>query len=771
MPLRPIKLAAMIALCGSTLVSNSALAIQVRHINCATIRTDAEVQVQNLEEISCKAELAALRCDEFFDAESERREFERKCPSSRERQLSGGELGAVCLGQVLNPTIDSIKGVAAFIAAGIKESAENRQKFIAQCEGSADFKATVAKTIPIFSNFTKQSLDKLACSYLVVEFEDNEARQKEYQVNQRAAAAYKQYVTTFRPNDEVGIGRNVFLDFIRHNKEKWKCLNQEGHYQMACYGLFSVVDPTMLAGGVGTGVKGLRLAKLFEKAMDGNRTVAEAIDLVKSGGKSTKERGAAFRTTISVAPDARSEVSSTIKAVDKAKDLSWVKNFYGLTTDDPEVLAGFEKIYKGPINPKISAKISQILKYGNEKGLVKQVKESYGRGNQLESITSNVDSILAESKTLFLGIRHPEVKTWGDFEELLVKIDPDKIDALLNLQGMSNEVREALLVFAQQGKLNEATEIAKRFEKAGNAGLVQARKEIADLRAEISNGINDSARLQHVSVSQDPRAITENREMEAKALSGLKTYRAATSDVVTIRSRFPLLGKNIDSSAERLSQLSLQPKLNDLSELKVEEKLKERLKELDPRQYEAIKAVWNRMNDAQAMSRYTRALAEDAAVEMQKVGGAENLDALARGEVTRNAVLRVLVKRHQAQGNANFSTIIDGAPDGVIATRTKKTRSNSNFREAVGQGPFFDKPFGASRHGVDAHFLQMDYVSDAIGTATKGNPRLFWDLLGSRKGIGYWVPLFDFGPGAPANTFAQPEFLSHELSRVLRITD
>lgn len=263
------KLTAVVAIGALSFSSWQAAAIQGRGNSknlCRTQPNDAEIQAQNLSEISCKAEITALKCDEFFETPEERKEFERQCPPSKEeRQINGGDLGAVCLRQMFNPTIDSIKGVAAFIAAGMKESAENRQKFVAECEAAPDFKSKILKTIPDYSGFTRAQIEKFPCSQLVGDFQDNEARQKEYQVNQRAEAAYKKYASVPHTDDESEIGRNPFLAVIQHNKDKWKCLNQAGHYEMFCYVVFSIVDPTMIAGGAGAAVKSARLAKLFEK--------------------------------------------------------------------------------------------------------------------------------------------------------------------------------------------------------------------------------------------------------------------------------------------------------------------------------------------------------------------------------------------------------------------------------------------------------------------------------------------------------------------------
>lgn len=166
---------------GMSLVCASSFAIQGRgnsRNNCLIQPSAAEVQAQNLAEISCKAELDALKCDRFFANEEQRKEFGRQCPTSKETQLNGGDLGVICFKQVIAPTLTSVKGIAAFIASGIRESAENRQRFISECEATPSFKVKIASTIPIFANYTKEQIEQTACPYLVVEFEDNQSRQK-----------------------------------------------------------------------------------------------------------------------------------------------------------------------------------------------------------------------------------------------------------------------------------------------------------------------------------------------------------------------------------------------------------------------------------------------------------------------------------------------------------------------------------------------------------------------------------------------------------------
>ena len=251
--------------------------------NCPDRPPNVQAQTQNLNETVCRAELIELKCDQFFESQSERENFERKCPEEKEESFSAGHLGLTCLKQIVAPAADSLKGVFAFIAIGIKETAQRRKEFSELCSSSSQLKLAIAKSIPIFSNSTNAEVARMPCEALLVEFEENEARQKEYHANENAEAIYQKYVSSNQRYLSSETARNPFLDFIQRNKEKWRCLNKAGHVEMTCYGFFSIVDPTMLIGGAGAAIKGLRLARLFEKATASSEAVSNiAVATVKS---------------------------------------------------------------------------------------------------------------------------------------------------------------------------------------------------------------------------------------------------------------------------------------------------------------------------------------------------------------------------------------------------------------------------------------------------------------------------------------------------------
>ena len=197
----------------------------------------------------------------------------------------------------------------------------------------------------------------------------------------------------------------------------------------------------------------------------------------------------------------------------------------------------------------------------------------------------------------------------------------------------------------------------------------------------------------------------------------------------------------------------------------------------------AIQEVYKKLNDPKAMADYSDQLAREAlghmhlnssartrAVEFNQhgVAGAYLKDKyttkdelLKKGTLDRQSVLAVLVRRAQDAGE-NIAII---PSTGSFNKNTTRTWKFDNFYQVPRKGPFFDNEFPRhGGHGQDIHFLQMDYVRDVIAKATNGNPRLFWDYIGSnRHGHEFWDEVFD----SFARNYTSPEYLGPLLRQHL----
>lgn len=278
------------------------------------------------------------------------------------------------------------------------------------------------------------------------------------------------------------------------------------------------------------------------------------------------------------------------------------------------------------------------------------------------------------------------------------------------------------------------------------------------------------ARLRSESMS--PSAINvgvvKSRRIERLKFGSRPSYRASTEDVIKVRTAYPQLAQKIDDFTSSLKGGVFAKPIREIYEMPGLQMFRDPayaklrsvdLKKIDPQLKQAVVDVYNRLRDPVAFEIHTRTLAEDAAVEMVRMKTGKSLKALQQGELTETAVLRVLVKRQKAKGEAKFTTLKDFISD--------SSDNPDEFLETVSRGPFFDKPFRNNDHAMASHLLQRDYVDDVIWTATGGRPELFWNLLAEKEYRDiFWDRIFDHGR---ADSLANPEEYIRRVGPLLKL--
>ena len=545
---------------------------------------------------------------------------------------------------------------------------------------------------------------------------------------------------------------------------RWRCYNAAGYAKLVCSAVGSLVDPTVLLAGAGAALRGGRFAAAALKGLAEARDVdVAASSLGRAGASAVKEAvrlGEAGPATMPAAAVA-SERQEALKAL---WDLN--PNYEAIRFgDNPAVLRRLIEMHVQS-GEAIQGDLDEIIRMGGAKKLIRLLTEDLERGEGLSASERNVETLHG---LLMSANMNEKLKVAANMQDVTVIVVRETgWDSMHPLEVLAraggDEIRESIVLLARSGHYDDIVRFAAAYREKGNGGLAEIRAGLATIRTQISEA----------SLSKDghrarpTKAVREERKIDALHPASERALHASAADVAELRARYPGVEQNIDDSVKRLQALKLLKTVKAVGKLPISEAMRARLSEVDPRAQEAIKNVWNRMNDPTAFAIYARTLAEDAGVEMLRNGSLRDRDALMRGDLSRNAVLKVLVKRHTLNGNSNFSTIVSGRDKPFEATRTRKTGSNADFRKAVGQGPFFDKPFTGLRHGTDTHFLQIDYVADVVAASTNGAPEVFWELLGSRSGILYWVMLFD---NRGKDMFGTPEYLSHQVSGLLKIAD
>lgn len=262
--------------------------------------------------------------------------------------------------------------------------------------------------------------------------------------------------------------------------------------------------------------------------------------------------------------------------------------------------------------------------------------------------------------------------------------------------------------------------------------------------------------------------VAKSRRLERLKFAGRPTYRASDESVIEVRSSYPKIAQSIDSFTEKLKlgkfkspaeEIYELPGLSSLHNPELARMFGFEVASIDPKAAEAAVRVFNRLNDVNAFQMHTRALAEDAAVEMLRMKDRKSLEALSKGELTSTAVLRVLVKRQKAKGEKVFKTLKEFV--------SASSDNPDEFLEAVARGPFFDKAFKNDEHTMAAHLLQRDFVDDVIWEATQGQPKIFWNFAADAKSEGrVWDNLFDHGGKQGLN---DPEEYARRVDGLLKL--
>jgi len=293
------------------------------------------------------------------------------------------------------------------------------------------------------------------------------------------------------------------------------------------------------------------------------------------------------------------------------------------------------------------------------------------------------------------------------------------IDPLMILKGVSAIARAAQLARPAEQVL-EAIKATEQVEVVSKVKKIEIKPpEPFFSKASLPEVVPGSASIRNATIARYPGVA---RKVDA-------------ANVYTRSLEFPAPIKNledVDWSEYTKAGLSNMETMN----------LPKKLEKMTPEVKSAIKGVMNKMNDPESFISYMDDLTADTILNIEKRGKKTELDALKEGTIPQNAVLRVLVQRAKDRGRGNISTIVDSRQI-KHTTKRKPNKNHDAFREAIAQGAFFDKFFQNAQHTMSSHFLQQDYVADVINTSTKGNPQKFWDYLGSKQGVHYWVPLFD----------------------------
>lgn len=193
--------------------------------------------------------------------------------------------------------------------------------------------------------------------------------------------------------------------------------------------------------------------------------------------------------------------------------------------------------------------------------------------------------------------------------------------------------------------------------------------------------------------------------------------------------------------------------------------------ENNPRFEQATRRAWDDLHNSEKWRDYTADLMRATEADVRRRGIPAEMSMLENGELSRTAVLRVLVQRSQQAGEPRFTAIRTKSLENEIGPNGRQVRG---FRDTLAR-PFFDLGFrgqGSSTglgglttrtdHGVDSHLIQRDFLRASLNESMgPGQGNQFYEIISRNpNGLPIWDKVFDsFG-----RTMTSPE----HISRVLR---
>ena len=198
-------------------------------------------------------------------------------------------------------------------------------------------------------------------------------------------------------------------------------------------------------------------------------------------------------------------------------------------------------------------------------------------------------------------------------------------------------------------------------------------------------------------------------------------------------------------------------------------KLIERFYDLDTKTQSTIIEVYNTLNDPNIIREYLRKLYKDSYAWMKSNRPIEEIrNHIKNGSVNERSIAVILIQRLKARKDTNF-TIIHAediftgkyikSGKQKISEETKLSEYKS-FRAAVRTGPFIDRTFrDFKNHGAFSHIIQRDILHNVIKKYYGENVNEFYQFLGTKIGINFWIDLFD--SNSPLyDTFTSPEVIT-----------
>lgn len=232
---------------------------------------------------------------------------------------------------------------------------------------------------------------------------------------------------------------------------------------------------------------------------------------------------------------------------------------------------------------------------------------------------------------------------------------------------------------------------------------------------------------------------TESRNAEAAASGARSPTRTTSSASRSTSSLPPLTPQQIQTARQAIGVQKTRVRTaisNAVANSRLVSRRSSQLGAAIERSPESLRSVMRSAEESLAspekFTNYLEKLLDDVGDDMLNSSVRSIRERALRGEITRNDILRVLVKRGRARGE-RFSSV-------------RPNNTDAEFETVRSEGPFFDRAFmhnTDSDHGVDMHLLQRDFVASNLNAADLEKFDDMFTYFRTENGGRVWLHMFD----------------------------
>lgn len=226
---------------------------------CRKTSYDARVQIENARVLAARVcEEKTQQCKNKFKDNPDIMPYIKTCDQP-EPEYSVWEHTSQCLVLFPQPLVHSVKEMLKFLVTTKDRNVEVLNNAIKLCETNEDIRNFMVESTPLLKKTKHRPASETFCSYVVTEFREWARNQKIDSANASVNKKNEKKLNFDGSHSQLTYAE-MMNKLLSGQTEKFECLSNYGKTYLSCWYVFSVIDPTFLAG---LALKGPQLVKAF----------------------------------------------------------------------------------------------------------------------------------------------------------------------------------------------------------------------------------------------------------------------------------------------------------------------------------------------------------------------------------------------------------------------------------------------------------------------------------------------------------------------------